>query len=135
MVKVAWEFDFFRCLSFDRKFYGKTVSELHAGNLRESKGSRYASLFPGDKVSYWSDEPSTAEAEARKYNPGPDLITFHAYDDASSTFPTSDCREPLIIVDGSETGFAEILDKLDAGVELSSHDRLLIRRIEQEEPH
>lgn len=84
MVKAAWEFYFFRRLSFDRKFYGKTVSELHAGNLRKSKGSRYASLFPGYKVSYWSDEPSTAEAEARKNNTGPDLITFHAHDGASN---------------------------------------------------
>lgn len=62
------------------------------------------------------------------------IITFHAYDDASSTFPTSDCREPLIIVDGSETGFAEILDKLDAGTEPDAQDRSLIDRIVAEEP-
>ena len=88
MVKIAWEFVFFRRLSFDPKFYGRTVSELHAGNLRGSEGSRYASLFPGDRVSYWSDDPSTTKAEARKYSPRLDLITFHAYDDASS-FPAS----------------------------------------------
>lgn len=134
MVKITWEFDFFRCLSFDPKFYGRTVSELHAGNLRKSEDSRYASLFPEDRVSYWSDEPLTAKAEARKYNLGLDLITFHAYDDASSTFPTSDCREPLIVVDGRETGFAEILEKLDAGSELSAQDRSLIDRIGAEAP-
>lgn len=134
MVKVTEEFDFFRCLSFDPKFYGRTVSELHAGNLRRSESSRYASLLPGDRVSYWSDDPLTATAEARKYNPGLDLITFHAYDDASSTFPTSDCREPLIVVDGRETGFAEIIEKLDAGAEPNAQDRSLIDRIGAEEP-
>lgn len=134
MVKITWEFDFFRCLSFNPKFYGVTVSDLHSGNLRRSAGSRYASLFPREKVSYWSDNPLTAAAEVRKYNPGLDLITFHAYDDASSTFPTSDCREPLFIVDGRENGFATILDKLDAGVELSSEDKSLIDRIEAEKP-
>lgn len=40
------EFTFFRCLAFEDKYYGHTVSELHAGNLRESDG-RYSSLFPG----------------------------------------------------------------------------------------
>lgn len=134
MVKVAWEFDFYRCLSFDPTFYGLTVSELHAGNLRESKDSRYASLFPGDRVSYWSDDPSTAVAEVRKYNPGLGLITFHAYDDASSTFPTTDCHEPLVIVDGRESGFVEILDKLDAGIGLSGEDGSLIDRIVAEGP-
>mgnify|MGYP007027382855 CR=1 FL=1 len=61
-------------------------------------------------------------------------ITFHACDDASSTFPTSDCCEPLVIVDGRESGFAEILDKLDAGMELSGGDQSLIDRIQNEEP-
>lgn len=88
MVKITWEFDFFKCLSFDPKLYGSTVSELHAGNLRGSEGSRYAPLFPRDRVSYWSNDSLTAKAEVRKYNPGLDLITFHAYDDASS-FPAS----------------------------------------------
>lgn len=134
MVKVTWEFDFFRCLSFDQKLYGRTVSELHAGNLRRSKDGRYASLFPGDRVSYWSDDRSTAVAEARKYNPGLDIITFWAYDDASSTFPTSDCHEPLVIVDGRESGFAEILDKLDAEEGLSDEEMFLIDRIGAEKP-
>ena len=52
MVKITWEFDFFRRLSFDPKFYGRAVSELHAGILRGSEGSRYAPLFPRDSVSY-----------------------------------------------------------------------------------
>lgn len=134
MVKVTWEFDFYRSLSFNPRFYGVTVSELHAGNLRRSEDGRYASLFPGDKVSYWSGDPATARAEARKYNPGLDHIMFHAYDDASSTFPTSDCCEPLVIVDGIVHGFVEILEKLDAGVELSDEDRSLISSIADEKP-
>lgn len=133
-LTAAYEFDFYRCLSFDPKFYGMTVSDLHAGNLRESKDGRYANLFPRDKVSYWSDSRATATAEVRKHGAGLDLITFHAYDDASSTFPTSGCREPLIVVDGRETGFAEILDKLDGGLGLSSDDESIIRRIDAEKP-
>lgn len=31
---VTDEFVFYRCISFCENFYGKTVSELHAGNLR-----------------------------------------------------------------------------------------------------
>lgn len=134
MAKITGEFDFFRRLSFDPKFYGRTVGELHAGNLRRSEDSRYTSLFPGDRVSYWPDDPLTATAEAQKYNPGLALITFHAYDDASSTFPPSDCREPLIVADGRETGFAEILEKLDAGAEPDAQDRSPIDRIVAEEP-
>ena len=33
-VFVTQEFDFFRCIEFRKDFYGKTVSTLHAGNLR-----------------------------------------------------------------------------------------------------
>lgn len=31
------DFDFFRCLEFNDSYYGKTVSELHSGNLRLSR--------------------------------------------------------------------------------------------------
>lgn len=126
MIKATYEFDFYRCLAFKTSLYGTTVSELHAGNLRESKDGRYANLFPGKKVSYWADSPRTAAAEVRKYEAGLDLITFHAYDDASSTFPTTDCREPLIVVDGREIGFADILEKLDAGLHLDKKNKSLI---------
>lgn len=134
MVKATWEFDFYRCLGFKPKYYGKTVSELHSGNLRASTDGRYAHLFPGDKVSYWSSDRATATAEVRKYGTGLDLITFWAYDDASSTFPTTDCKEPLIIVDGRELNFAHILDKLDAKEDLNSADQALIDRIQNEQP-
>lgn len=38
-IIITEEFDFFRCVVFNDKFYGKTVSELHSGNLRTN--SRY----------------------------------------------------------------------------------------------
>lgn len=42
------DFNFFRCLEFNDGYYGKTVSELHSGNLRLSrKDNRYSNLFPG----------------------------------------------------------------------------------------
>lgn len=33
-VACSQEFDFYRCVEFSHSMYGKTVSELHAGNLR-----------------------------------------------------------------------------------------------------
>lgn len=134
MVKATWEFDFYRCLEFKSKYYGKTISTLHAGNLRASKDGRYAHLFPGEKVSYWASDRTTATAEVRKYGAGLNLITFQAYDDASSAFPTTDCVEPLIVVDGRELGFANILDKLDNGDDISANDRKLIDKIQNEQP-
>lgn len=63
---------------------GKTVSELHRGNLRVSrKDNRYSNIFPGQKLSYWADSPQTARAEVKKWEAGNDLLTFWAYDDGS----------------------------------------------------
>lgn len=105
---------FFRCVAFDNSFYGKTVSELHNGNLRERKSdNRYSELFPYKKVSYWADSPETARAELKAHIHTNDLLTFWAYDDATSTSPTLPVDEPLVIIDGREFGFKEILDKLD----------------------
>lgn len=134
MVKLTWEFDFYRCLEFKPSFYGNTVSALHAGNLRASQDGRYAHLFSGEKVSYWTGDRATATAEVRKYGAGLNLITFQAYDDASSTFPTTDCTEPLIVVDGRDLGFAQILDKLDAKMELNDGDLALIAKIQDVHP-
>lgn len=134
MVKLTWEFDFYRCLKFNSGFYGKTVSALHSGNLRASTDGRYASLFTNERVSYWAGDRATAAAEVRKYGAGLNLITFQAYDDASSTFPTTDCTEPLIVVDGRELGFTHILDKLDANMKLNANDFTLISRIQDKLP-
>ncbi len=43
---MTGEFDFYRCIQFSDNLYGKTVSELHAGNLRLSRSdNRYSNLF------------------------------------------------------------------------------------------
>lgn len=69
------EFDFYRCIPFQDSFYGKTVSELHAGNLRMSNG-RYSKLFPGEKLSYWASDSKTARAEVKKHGANNNLLTF-----------------------------------------------------------
>lgn len=44
-VYVTNAFNFFRCISFTESFYGKTVSELHFGNLRATSSfNRYSTL-------------------------------------------------------------------------------------------
>lgn len=135
-VFYTGEFDFYRCVPFDTSFYGKTVSELHKGNLREKRtDNRYSMLFSGWKVSYWADSSRTARAEMKKHNKGKNLLTFFAYDDATSTYPTLNKeRELLKIVDGREFGFHIILKKDDLGIPLSEYDKELIKKIEDEQP-
>jgi len=129
------EFDFYRCIKFNDAFYGKTVSELHRGNLRPNdKSGRHSVLFPNEKISYWADSAETAKAETKKHKMGSNLITFWSYDDASSTFPTCALREPLIIIDGVGLGFASILAKYENDEELSKQDRILLDEIMHEKP-
>ena len=129
------EFDFFRCISFNERFYGKTVSALHAGNLREGTAeNRYALLFGKRKVSYWADSIQTARAEIKYHNPGNNLISFWAYDDATSTFPILHSSERLTIVDGREIGFSDILHRFESQKELLSEDRSMLERIWENEP-
>lgn len=129
------EFNFYRCISFEEKFYGKTVSDLHSGNLRQNKpGDRYSKLFPEKKVSYWADSPQTARSEMKYHNPNNNILTFWAYDDATSTFPTIENMEQLIIINGLETGFYNILDKVETGKELTSCEKDLIQGIEEQNP-
>ena len=100
------EFDFFRCLEFQDGYYGKTISELHKGNLRVSrKDNRYSNLFPGQKLSYWADSPKTAKAEVRRWGAKNNILTFWAYDDGSSFIPTVYPAENLRIIDGIHFGF------------------------------
>lgn len=134
-IIVTSEFDFFRCVVFNESFYGKTVSELHRGNLRNnSPDNRYSGLFPYSKVSYWADSPKTARAEVKYHYQSNNLITFWAYDDASSTFPTLPNDELLYIIDGLEFGFYEILDKYERGFMLSKKDKEKMEDIFWEEP-
>lgn len=134
-ILVCGEFDFFRCIAFDESFYKKTVSELHSGNLRQrNRDNRYSSLFPYQKVSYWADSPATARAELKYHNKTNNLITFWAYDDATSTFPTIEDREPLYIIDGRQFGFDKILWKDENCIELSRQEKELINKIVDEQP-
>lgn len=129
------EFNFFRCISFNEQFYGKTVSSLHTGNLREGTAeNRYALLFGKRKVSYWADSIQTARAETKYHNPGNNLILFWAYDDATSTFPILDNNERLTIVDGREIGFSDILHRFESQEELSGEDKHILERIWENEP-
>lgn len=134
-IFITEEFDFFRCVTFDEKFYGKTVSELHQGNLRDrNRWNRYSRLFPYQKVSYWADSAATARAEVKHHDHSNNLLTFWAYDDATSTYPTLPVDEPLVIIDGRRFEFYRILEKDENNVPLNKHDREIIDRIICEKP-
>lgn len=134
-VYITEEFDFYRYIPFDKNFYGKTVSELHAGNLRNSNfNNRYSTLFQDSKVSYWSDSMETALAEFQKYHPKEDRLVFWSYDDLSSTFPTIKVEEPLIVIDGRDYDFQTILDKHNNHIELNKKEIEFIHKIENEKP-
>lgn len=127
-IYMTKEFSFYRCVEFKPDFYGKTVSELFNGNLRFSSG-RYSTLFPNRKISYWSSSPSLARAEIKSHGAGCDMLTFHAYDDATSFEPFLGIEEPLIIVDGRECGIQELIDKLDNDEELSLYEKEYFEQI------
>ncbi len=132
---VTDEFVFYRCISFCENFYGKTVSELHAGNLRlETPENRYSKLFPYGRISYWANSPQTSRAEVKYHDAGNNLLIFYSYDDATSTFPTREDREPLIIIDGRNKGFNKILHKIESDHKLSSGEKNLIDQIASQHP-
>lgn len=129
------DFDFYRCLEFKEIYYGKTISELHKGNLRLSRAdNRYSNLFPGQKISYWADSPKTARAEVKKWGAKNNLLTFWAYDDGSSFIPTVYPVNNLRIVDGIHFGFDEILKKIRKQESLSHDEQDFIDRIALAEP-
>ena len=128
-------FNFFRCVEFCSNFYGKTISTLHAGNLRFSRtDNRYSQLFPGQKLSYWADSPETARAEVKKWGASNNLLTFWAYDDGSSFIPTVYPSDLLRIIDGIDLRFNEILRKLDMALPLSRSEESLVEQIALAEP-
>ncbi|WP_347083721.1 hypothetical protein [Enterococcus gallinarum] len=134
-ILITEEFDFFRCVEFNSSFYGKTVSELFHGNLRNSNiSNRYSHLFPNQKLSYWSDCSDTSRKEIKKHGSSNNILTFWAYDDLTSSFPTLENKEPLIIVDGIQFGFEYILEKCDKNIPLSDEDIVLIDQINHEKP-
>lgn len=129
------DFSFYRCLEFKENYYGKTVSELHSGNLRVSrKDNRYSNLFPGQRLSYWADSPKTARAEVKKWGAGNNLFTFWAYDDGSSFIPTIYPAENLRVVDGIHFGFDKILKKVGNHEKLTKDEREFVDRIGREKP-
>lgn len=132
-VYMTDEFNFYRCLEFRDEFYGWTASRLFNGNLRICTG-RYASLFGGQKLSYWADSPATAMAEIKKHGAGTNILTFWAYDDGTSTFPTLVNQYPLIIIDGRECGVQELIDKADQGKSLSDLEKKYMQSIMECEP-
>ena len=128
------EFDFYRCLEFSEDFYGKTISELHAGNLRDiCPDNRYASVFSGHKISYWSGDKKTAILETKKHGHCKNRITFHAYDDPSSTFPTTR-YDFLRIIDGREHEIEHALQKIEKDGSLADKEQSLIDSMMQTNP-
>ncbi len=124
------EFNFFRCIEFDENFYGKNVYELNEGNLRiPYNGSRYSSLFPKQKLSYWADSVETARKEIKRHGASNNIITFWSYDDATSTFPILGNDEKLIIIDGRDVGFHRILQKNEENIELNLEEKNIIKDI------
>lgn len=127
----TYEFDFYRCVTVAEWVYYKTVSELHRGNLKENnnKANRYSQFFPNQRISYWADSARTAVAEIKKHGSNKNYLTFHAYDDASSTFPMLGITEPLIIINGDELGFSGILEKSENNSTLSKKEKNLLEKI------
>lgn len=129
------DFNFYRCIEFTNDYYGKTISELHRGNLRVSrKDNRYSMLFPGHKLSYWADSPQTARAEIKRWGATNNLLTFWAYDDGSSFIPTVYPADYLRIIDGIHFGFDKILKKINDGQYLSEEEQSFIDQIASMEP-
>lgn len=134
-IIITTEFSFYRCVSAKEWVYNKTISELHAGNLRDNDNKgRYSRLFSDKKISYWADSKSTALSEIKKHGANKNYITFEAYDDLSSTFPTLDNQEDLRIADGRELNFKNILLKIENDEELTSKETEIIKLIESENP-
>lgn len=130
------EFSFYRCVNVDDwDVYRKTISVLHAGNLKSNDNrGRYSRLFPNEKISYWANSKSTALAEIKKHNGSKNYLTFRAYDDASSTFPTLNVDESLVIADGRELNFHKILLKIEEGKELTVEEIDIVKLIKKERP-
>ena len=123
------EFDFYRIVNFHENMYGKTISELHAGNLRApASDSRYAKLFPNRRLSYWSGSYRTAIQETSKHGGSKDRLVFWAYDDASSTFPTAK-YDPLLIIDGRSNGIGRTIRDFEESQTLSADDALMFQEI------
>lgn len=129
---------FYRCVAFDDCMYGRTVSKLHADNLRVPGplANRHSRLFCGHKVSYWADTKVGAIGEVRKWNGNAvrNRLIFMAYDDLSSTFPMMGVTSRLRIIDGRSSGFDRILEKDSKNKCLSQVEQQLVDDVLSESP-
>ena len=91
-------------------------------------------MFPNQKLSYWADSPITARAEIKKHGAGNNILTFWAYDDGTSTFPTLQNQEPLIIIDGRKCGVQDLLDKADNGMLFTKTEQDYMASLLAQEP-
>lgn len=134
-IYITSEFSFYRCVNIADWVYGRTVSKLHDGNLRlnDNKG-RYSKLFPNEKISYWADSKDTALAEIKKHNGNKNYLTFESYDDVSSTIPILGITESLVIIDGRDLEFHNILLKIEKEENLTKEESDILRRIKEENP-
>jgi len=132
-VYITSEFVFYRCVEFRNDFYGKTASTLFNGNLRLCTG-RYSKLFPNQKLSYWADSPVTARAEIKHHGAKNSILTFKAYDDGTSTFPTLSEQSPLVIIDGRRCGVQDLIDKADNDIPLSKNEQQIINELLAQNP-
>ena len=132
-IYITNEFDFFRCVEFKSDFYGKTASVLFNGNLRMCSG-RYSKLFPNQKISYWANSLKTARAEIKKHGASNDILSFWAYDDGTSAYPTLPNQAPLKIIDGRQCGAQRLIDKADKDLPLDDDEAELLQKIIDEEP-
>lgn len=131
----TYEFTFYRCIPFKEEFYGKTISELHSGNLRAPNSeNRYSKLFPNQHISYWSGNKETAIKESCKHSGSKDVLVFEAYDDTSSFVPTITEEKGLLIVDGRTGQIAEIIKKFEEIDEISEKDVLFFDEMMKHKP-
>ncbi len=128
-------FNFFRIIPFSDDLYERTAIELHSGNLRMNKSSnRYSNIFPGKRVSYWSDSLKTAKAEFFHWHSTKNILSFWAYDDGSSSIPTIYPPCPLTIIDGRDKGINKIIKKRNENIELDKNECFLLDDLAYENP-
>lgn len=131
------DYDFYRCIEFKESYYGKTISVLHQGNLRLSRdNNRFSNIFPGQKLSYWADSPKTARAEIKKWGSCNNILTFHSYDDGSSSIPTVYPAGYIRIIDGIHCNlqFGKILEKVEKHEPLTNEEERFLERVALEQP-
>lgn len=126
---------FFKCREFSHSSYGKTISMLHAENLKNMDNENpLTQLFPGEKLSYWSSKKKCAREKNKAQASSNSVITFEAYDDASAFCPTTDYDYGLYVVDGNDPMIYKILDKTNKKIGLNEDEKELMKTILDTKP-